>query len=78
MSIHQSFRAGIRRNTVDKLKHLVNGVNDECRIALSKSGRKQDLIDRLIHSMDSWKLRGDVEKWNKAKGVIQQVHTTGV
>ncbi|KAF7970527.1 hypothetical protein HWV62_23777 [Athelia sp. TMB] len=39
---------------------------------------KQDLIDRLIQSMDNWKLRGDVEKWNKAKGVIQQVQASGV
>jgi E3 SUMO-protein ligase PIAS1 len=74
----QTFRYNIRLNTVDKLKHIVNGLNEECYVSLSKSGRKQELIDRITDQLLQWKAGANIDKWNKAKTVINQVRTSGM
>ncbi|TFY82640.1 hypothetical protein EWM64_g1371 [Hericium alpestre] len=45
---------------------------------LSKSGKKQDLIDRIIHIITDWKMANNVEKWNKARAVFYQVRNSGM
>lgn len=44
---------------------------------LSKTGKKQDLIERITGCMDLWKANRDVDKWTKARGVLYQVRNAG-
>lgn len=68
----------MRLNTVDRLKQIISGFNDECWSMLSKSGKKQDLIDRILHSLDEWRASSNTDKWNKARGVLYQVRSSGM
>jgi E3 SUMO-protein ligase PIAS1 len=62
---------------VDKLKHILTGLNEECGTHHARSGKKQDLIDRIVNSLDQWRILKAEDKWSKAKTVIAQVRTTG-
>ncbi|KAF4572967.1 SUMO ligase siz1 [Pleurotus pulmonarius] len=73
----ETIRAGIRHNTVDKLKQLITGLNEECHAHLSKSGKKQEIIDRILSVFDSWRASNTQDKWLKAKNVLQQLRNTG-
>ncbi|KZT37429.1 hypothetical protein SISSUDRAFT_1048528 [Sistotremastrum suecicum HHB10207 ss-3] len=72
-SDYESLRQQIRYNTVDKLKHIVAGLNEQCHAGLSRTGRKQDLIDRIMTKMDEWRAAGRLETWDKVRGVLAQV-----
>ena len=67
----------MRRNTVDRLKQTLGGLNDECGTHFSKSGKKQDIIDRIMTTFDAWRQANNVEKWEKAKAIIYQVRNSG-
>jgi E3 SUMO-protein ligase PIAS1 len=43
-----------------------------------KSGKKQDIIDRITAQLDSWRQTNNVDKWVKAKTVLYQVRNTGM
>lgn len=45
---------------------------------LSKSGKKQELIDRIINSLNDWRVSSNVDKWNKARSVLYQVRNSGM
>ncbi|KAK1233038.1 E3 SUMO-protein ligase pli1 [Marasmius sp. AFHP31] len=64
-------------NTVDKLKQILQGLNEECGVHITKSGKKQDIIDKIVNQFDNWKHSNMVDRWNKAKVVLEQVRTTG-
>lgn len=74
----QSVYNTIRSNTVDRLKQIITGINEECSTNFAKSGKKQELIDRITYQLDSWKSANTVDKWQKAKTVIYQVRTSGL
>ncbi|TFK41216.1 PINIT domain-containing protein [Crucibulum laeve] len=67
-----------KSNTVDKLKQILSGLNEECGTHIAKSGKKQELIDRIIAVYDSWRSLNAEDKWVKAKGVVYQVRNTGI
>lgn len=71
-------RHNIKHNTVDKLKQIMNGLNEDCAAHLSKTGKKQDLIDRILTSLDTWRATSNEDKWLKAKAVLSQVRTAGM
>jgi len=73
----QQIRHGIKNNTVDKLKQILTGLNEDCAGHYAKSGKKQELIDRIVAALDSFRLAGLEDKWLKAKAVIYQVRTQG-
>ncbi|KAF8905529.1 PINIT domain-containing protein [Gymnopilus junonius] len=73
----ESVRHAIKANTVDKLKQILSGFNEECGTHFSKSGKKQDIIDRIWSALDSWRAGNSMDKWTKAKNVITQVRMTG-
>ncbi|KAI0322662.1 PINIT domain-containing protein [Amylostereum chailletii] len=73
----ENVKANIRHNTVDRLKTIIVGFNDECRSVIGKTGKKQDLIDRIIASLDKWKATSNLAMFTKARGVIYQVKHTG-
>ncbi len=74
----QQIRHNIKNNTVDKLKHILSGLNEECFAHLSKTGKKQDIIDRIVHALDDWRRQNNADKWSKAKAVVTQVRLNGV
>ena len=76
--ILQNLKVNVRLNTVDRLKQIISGFNDECWTMLSKSGKKQDLIDRILHSLNEWRVSSNIDKWNKARGVLYQVRNSGM
>jgi len=74
----QGLRHTVKHNTVDKLKQILTGFNDQCQTAFVKSGKKQDLIDRIVTQMDAWRQSNNIEKWTKAQAILYQVRTSGV
>jgi len=81
-SVHKpfekTFRHNIKHNTVDKLKQILTGFNEECSTVFFKTGKKQDIIDRIVAQLDIWRQANCADKWASAKAVLYQVRTTGV
>ncbi|KIJ21803.1 hypothetical protein PAXINDRAFT_165186 [Paxillus involutus ATCC 200175] len=74
----EHLRHTVKHNTVDKLKQILTGFNDQCHTVFAKSGKKQELIDRIVHQMDAWRQSNNVEKWTKAQAILYQVRISGV
>jgi E3 SUMO-protein ligase PIAS1 len=74
----QTIRHNIKQNTVDKLKQILSGFNSECGTNFSKSGKKQEIIDRIVRTLDIWRSTTMTEKWIKAKAVVTQVRYSGM
>ncbi|KAF8807349.1 hypothetical protein BYT27DRAFT_7164840 [Phlegmacium glaucopus] len=74
----EAIRHNIKNNTVDRLKHILSGLNEECGMHFAKSGKKQEIIDRIVTVLDTWRSTSQEEKWIKAKAVIYQVRNTGI
>jgi E3 SUMO-protein ligase PIAS1 len=73
----QQIRHAVKQNTVDKLKQIITGLNDECGTSLPKSGKKQDIIDRIGFQLDHWRAARMEDKWLKAKNILSQVRSYG-
>jgi E3 SUMO-protein ligase PIAS1 len=74
----QNIRHNIKNNTVDRLKQILAGFNEECGTHFAKSGKKQDIIDRICGVLDLWRNSLAEDRWNKAKAVVYQVRQTGM
>lgn len=74
----ESSKVKVRYNTVDKLKQIITGFNEVCCTVLSKSGKKQELIDRVLGILDGWKNTGNIDRWNAGRIVLNQVRDTGM
>ncbi|KAF8922611.1 PINIT domain-containing protein [Mucidula mucida] len=70
-------RHNVKYNTVDRLKQMLIGLNDECGVYLPKTGKKQEIIDRILSTLDAWKQQNQTDKWAKARTIIQQVRSHG-
>lgn len=44
---------------------------------LSKSGKKQDLIDRITRELDTIRYSGQIEQWKRARAVLHRVRVSG-
>ncbi|KAH9950402.1 hypothetical protein B0H21DRAFT_723283 [Amylocystis lapponica] len=73
----ETLRHNVKLNTVDRLKQILTGFNDDCQSNLTKSGKKQELIDRITREMDSWRRTNNTERWTKGKAILNQVRLTG-
>ncbi|KAG6814074.1 hypothetical protein H0H92_003121 [Tricholoma furcatifolium] len=73
-----AIRLGVRSNTVDRLKQILAGFNEECFTHLVKTGKKQDVIDRIVSTLDTWRNQNMEDRWLKAKAIIFQVRNTGI
>ncbi|PBK77510.1 hypothetical protein ARMSODRAFT_1079516 [Armillaria solidipes] len=71
-------RHNVKHNTVDKLKQILAGLNDECAVYLPRTGKKQEIIDRIVSTLDNWKAQNYLDKWVKARSILHQVRTYGV
>jgi len=65
------------RFTVDKLKTIITAVNDECFAGISKTGKKQDLINRLSIWLDTLRNSNMGDKWQSARNIINSVRNNG-
>jgi E3 SUMO-protein ligase PIAS1 len=74
----QRVRNSVSYNTVDRLKSVICGLNEECHTHLAKSGKKADLIERICQILDYWKSNANVDSWNRAKDIINQVAQNGM
>ncbi|TDL28606.1 hypothetical protein BD410DRAFT_862701 [Rickenella mellea] len=70
-------RHSIKNYTVDRLKQIITGLSEGCGAMIAKSGKKQDLIDRITQTLDTYRTGQHTERWNRARGVIYQVQRTG-
>ncbi|KAF9535418.1 PINIT domain-containing protein [Crepidotus variabilis] len=70
-------RHSIKNNTVDKLKQILTGLNDECGMHLAKSGKKQELIDRIVETLDQSRRTNNEDRYTRSKAVVYQVRNTG-
>ncbi|KAJ6509862.1 PINIT domain-containing protein [Mycena vulgaris] len=59
--------------TVADLKHVILSVNNECGTHMIRSGKKQDLVDRLCAQFGAWKSNNNTAKWTTAKAIIDQI-----
>ncbi|KAI5121284.1 hypothetical protein M0805_002328 [Coniferiporia weirii] len=74
----ENLRHSVKSHTVDKLKQIIAGLIEECRAQLSKSGKKQELIDRITGELDRYRYMRQAEQWTRARSVLHQVRTSGV
>ncbi|KAG6885581.1 hypothetical protein C0993_012583 [Termitomyces sp. T159_Od127] len=73
-----AIRHTVKNNTVDKLKQILGGFNEECFTHLVKTGKKQEVIDRIVSTLDEWRAHNMEDRWLKAKAIITQVRNTGM
>ncbi|OAX44238.1 hypothetical protein K503DRAFT_846682 [Rhizopogon vinicolor AM-OR11-026] len=74
----ENLRHTVKHNTVDKLKQILSGFNEECNTVFHKSGKKQDLIERIVVQLETWRQANNIDKWSKAKAILYQVRNTGI
>ncbi|TEB35206.1 hypothetical protein FA13DRAFT_1762980 [Coprinellus micaceus] len=74
---YEQIRHGVRQNTVDRLKQIIAGFNEECGTNLVKTGKKQDIIERIHLVMDQWRAGGIESTWVKAKNILSRVRSNG-
>ncbi|OSD03150.1 hypothetical protein PYCCODRAFT_1434570 [Trametes coccinea BRFM310] len=73
----ETLRHNLKSNKVEQLKQILTGFNEECFTNLTKTGKKQDLIDKITRELDNWRRSSSVEQWQKAKAIMQRVRQTG-
>ncbi|KAG5724654.1 E3 SUMO-protein ligase pli1 [Termitomyces sp. T112] len=73
-----AIRHTVKNNTVDRLKQILGGFNEECLTHLVKTGKKQEVIDRIVSTLDDWRAQNMEDRWLKAKAIIAQVRNTGI
>ncbi|KAG6851171.1 hypothetical protein H0H93_015181 [Arthromyces matolae] len=71
-------RHSIKNNTVDRLKQILSGFNEECSAHLVKTGKKQEVIDRIVATLDGWRVQNLEDRWLKGKAIIAQVKNSGI
>lgn len=66
----------MKHNTVDRLKQIILGFNDQCGTNFTRAGKKQELIDRITRELDIWRRTQSGEKWLNAKTILNSSRTT--
>ncbi|KAK7059967.1 E3 SUMO-protein ligase pli1 [Favolaschia claudopus] len=59
--------------TAVDLKQIIISLNTECGTHMLRSGRKQELVDRLRDQFATWKRTNNVASWKRAKGLIDAI-----
>ncbi|KAJ3479600.1 hypothetical protein NLI96_g8936 [Meripilus lineatus] len=73
----ETTRHAVKHNTVDRLKQVINGFNEECGSNFTKGGKKQDIIDKITTELDGWRRLNAIDKWTRGKAILNQVRATG-
>jgi E3 SUMO-protein ligase PIAS1 len=56
---------------------ILSALNEECGTNFFKTGKKQELIDRVTFTLEQWRQRSETEKWTKAKTILYQIRNNG-
>ncbi|KAJ6451773.1 PINIT domain-containing protein [Mycena sanguinolenta] len=59
-------------STAIVLKQIIVSLNLQCETRMTRSGKKQDLVDRLRAQLATWKVTNNVSKWKTAKAIIDE------
>ncbi|EJF66776.1 PINIT domain-containing protein [Dichomitus squalens] len=71
----ETLRHNVKHNKVDQLKQILSAFNEECYTNHTKTGKKQDLIDKIVRSLDEWRRENNRERWSRAKAIMNRVRT---
>ena len=63
---------------MDRLKQVIIGFVEELGLPLSKSGKKQELIDKVTAELDKIRYMHDTERYKIAQNVLSNVRTNGM
>lgn len=77
-NFHQDIRHKVKSFTVDRLKQIISGLSLENNAQISKSGKKQDLIDRITDMLDTYRDTGMTEQYSRARAIMHRVRQTGL
>jgi len=66
----QSVLASLRHNTVLQLQQIIKGLSENGIASLTKTGRKQELIDRISTVVHDIQRDGRLDKWQKARNIL--------
>ncbi|KAF7348863.1 hypothetical protein MVEN_01406400 [Mycena venus] len=55
------------------LKQIIISLNTECGTHMTRTGKKQDLVDRLRAQFAIWKSTNNVARWRTAKAIIDEI-----
>ncbi|KAJ7472876.1 PINIT domain-containing protein [Mycena galericulata] len=69
----QAVAKALPYGTIADLKHIILGINNECGTHMTRSGRKQELVDRLCAQFATWKTTNNISNWTVAKSIIDQM-----
>ncbi|KAK7694737.1 hypothetical protein QCA50_001925 [Cerrena zonata] len=73
----ETIKHNVKHNIVDKLKLILGRLNAECHANLTKTGKKQEIIDKITNKLDIWRRANDVNSWVKAKNILIEVRNGG-
>jgi E3 SUMO-protein ligase PIAS1 len=59
--------------TAVDLKQIILAINTRCGTNMIRSGRKQDLVDRLRGQFATWKNTNNVATWKTAMAIIDGI-----
>ena len=71
----QTLRHNVKDNKIDQLKQILSAFNKECGTNHTKTGRKQDLVDKITRSLDEFRQESNQERWSQAKAIMDRVRT---
>ena len=74
----QTLRHNLKYYKVDHLKQVIAGFNEECGSNLTKSGKKQDILNRIHSELLDWRVNNKLDKWIKGKALANRIRTTGM
>lgn len=66
----QSVLANLRHNTVLQLQQIIKGLSENGVASLTKTGRKQELIDKIVAVVQDIQRDGRLDKWQKARNIL--------
>lgn len=66
----QSVLANLRHNTVLQLQQIIKGLSENGVASLTKTGRKQELIDKIVAVIQDIQRDGRLDKWQKARNIL--------
>lgn len=69
----ETVKANVRSNIVERLKYIISALNDDCGVSISKTGKKNDLIERITRQLDSWRLAKNEAAFTRAKAIVNRV-----
>ncbi|KAI0082296.1 hypothetical protein K474DRAFT_1703299 [Panus rudis PR-1116 ss-1] len=68
-------RHNVKQNTVERLKRILDSWNSHCGTNLTKTGKKQEIIQRIVTQLDYWRNTNNVDVWLRAKAALDQARS---